>query len=81
MDLKFYKKRTLLHLIDHATRLSSSTVIASEDPEVVIEAIFKSSMSDNGGKFANKKFIGMCESMNIRFMLTAAESPFSNGLV
>ena len=61
MDLKFYKKRTLLHLVDHATRLSSSTVIASKDPEVVIKAIFKSSMSDNGGKFANKKFIGMCE--------------------
>ena len=61
MDLKFYKKKTLLHLVDHATRLSSSTVIASEDPEVVIKAIFKSSMSDNGGKFANKKFIGMCE--------------------
>ena len=38
-------------------------------------------MFDNRGEFANKKFIEMCESMNIRFMLTAAESPFSNGLV
>ena len=38
-------------------------------------------MSDNGGEFANKKFIEMCKSMNIRFMLTAAESPFSDGLV
>ena len=38
-------------------------------------------MFDNRGEFANKKFIDMCESMNIRFMLTAAESPFSNGLV
>ena len=91
MDLKFYKKRILLHLIDHATRLSSSTMIPSKDPEVVIKAVFKSwiqvyssaekFMSDNGGEFANKKFIEICESMNIRFMLTAAESPFSNGLV
>ena len=87
MDLKFYKKRIPLHLVDHATRLSASTVIASKDPEV---AIFKSwiqvygsaekFMSDNGGELANKKFIGMCESMNIRFMLTEVESPFSNGL-
>ena len=61
MDLKFYKKRILLHLVHHATRLSSSTVIASEDLEVVIKAVFKSFMSDNGGKFAHKKFIGMCE--------------------
>ena len=67
MDLKFYKKRILLHLVDHATRLSSLTVIPSKDPEVVIKAIFKSwiqvygsaekFMSDNGGEFANKKFI------------------------
>ena len=90
MDLKFFKKRILLCLVDHATRLSS-TMIPSKDPEVVIKAIFKSwiqvygpvekFMSDNGGEFANEKFIEMCESMNIRFMLTAAESPFSNGLV
>ena len=91
MDLKFYKKRILLHLVDHTTRLSSSTVIPSRDPEVVIKAIFKSwiqehgsaekFMPDNGGEFANKKFIEMCESMNIRFLLTAAEWPFSDGLV
>ena len=91
MDLKFYKKRILLHLVDYATRLSSSTVIPSKDPEVVIKAILKSwiqvcgsaekFMSDNDGEFANKKFIEMCESMNIRFMLNAAESPFSNRLV
>ena len=42
MDLKFYKKRILLHLIDHTTRLSSLTVIPSKDSEVVIKAIFKS---------------------------------------
>ena len=43
--------------------------------------VHQKNLSDNGGEFANKKFIEMCESMNIRFMLTAAESPFSNGLV
>ena len=36
MDLKFYKGRVLLHLIDHATRLSVSSFVKSK------EAIFKS---------------------------------------
>ena len=38
-------------------------------------------MTDNGGEFANSKFINMAESMNNTVKVTAAESPFSNGLV
>ena len=38
-------------------------------------------LSDNGGEFANKEFLEMCEKLNIRFLVTAGESPFSNGLV
>ena len=67
MDLKSYKKRILLHLVDHATQILSLTVIPSKDSEVVFKAIFKSwiqvygsaekFMSKNGGEFANKKFI------------------------
>ena len=34
-------------------------------------------LTDNGGEFANSKFLKMCESMNIRVITTAAESPFS----
>ena len=63
-------------------------MIPSKDPEVIIKAIFKSwiqkyssaEKTGNGGEFENKNFIEMCESINIRFMLTAAESPFSNRL-
>ena len=88
MDLKFYKKIILLHLVDHITRLSSSTVIPSKDPKAIIKAIFKSwiqkygsaEKTGNGGEFETKNFIDMCESINIRFMLTAAKLPFSNGL-
>ena len=32
MDLTFYKGRILLHLIDHATRLSVSSFVNSEEP-------------------------------------------------
>ena len=88
MDLKFYKGRILLHLIDHATRLSVSSFLKSKEPEVIRKAIFKSwiqiysatetFLTDNDKEFANSKFIDMAESMNITVKVTAAESPFSN---
>ena len=94
MDLKFYHGRILLHLVDHATRLSSTSLITSKDPEVIIKNIFKNWISiygtagsflmENsplGGEFANQKFLDMCESMNITVKTTGAESPWSNGLV
>ena len=36
---------------------------------------------DNGGEFANSQFLEMCKAMTITVKVTAAESPFSNGLV
>ena len=91
MDLKFYKKYILLHLIDHATHLSASAVIPSKKPETIIKKIFQiwisvyglpeKFLSDNGGEFANQEFVNMCEATNINFKLTSAESPCSNGLV
>ena len=38
-------------------------------------------LTDNGGEFANIGFQDMCENLNINFMTTAAEAPWSNGLV
>ena len=91
MDLRFYSGKILLHLMDHATRLSASTFVPSKEPNVIINAIFKSwiqifgapekCLTDNGGEFANAEFLQMCEAMNITVKVTAAESPFSNGLV
>ena len=91
MDLKFYKGKILLHLIDYATRSSGSHSAKWKEPQVILDAIFKSwiqiysapekLLTDNTREFANSKFIGMAESMYIVFKVTAAESPFSNGLV
>ena len=85
MDLKFYHGRILLHLVNHATRLSSASLITSKDPEVIIKNIFKnwisiygtarSFLTDDEGEFANQKFLDMCESMNITVKTTGAESP------
>ena len=91
MDLKFYKGRILLHIIDHAARLSVSSFVKSKEPKVILKVIFKSwiqiysasekSLTDNGKEFANSNFIDTAESMNITAKVTAAESPFSDGLV
>ena len=35
MDLKFYEGRILLHLIDHAPRLSVSSFVKLKEPEVI----------------------------------------------
>ena len=91
MDLKFYNGKILLHIIDHASRLSSGSRVSSKDPVVIIKSIFKNwiavygrpykFLSDNGGEFMNHQFIDMCEKMNVSVKNTAGESPWSNGLV
>ena len=93
MDLKVYRNNEIyfLHMIDHATRLSAASVIYSKKKGVVIDAFLKhwvsifgtprKVLSDNGGEFANYEFIDMCQNLNINFITTAAEAPWSNGLI
>ena len=94
MDLKEYdnsKGIWFLHLIDHFTRYSQSCVIRTKRKEEIIKRIFeiwiryfgpsKKFLTDNGGEFCNGEFVSMCENLNIRVCTTAAESPWSNGLV
>ena len=42
MDLKFYRGKILLHFIDHASRLTTSTFVPFKEPNVIISAIFRS---------------------------------------
>ena len=73
---KIYKGRILLHLIDHATRLSVASFVKSKEPEVILKGIFKSwiqiygapekFLTHKSGEFANSKIIDMVESMNIK---------------
>ena len=90
MDLKKFGDVQLLHLVDHATRLSACSVIRSKKPDVIIREIFKiwisiygcpeKFLSDNGGEFSNEPFRELCEKVNITVKTTSAESPWSNGL-
>ena len=76
MNLKFYWGKILLHLIDHTTRLLASTFTPSKEPNVIINAIFKSRiqifgapkkfLTDNEGEFANADFLKMCEAISSR---------------
>ena len=91
MDVKFYNGNILLHLINHATRLSSSKIIKSKKPKEIVDNLFKiwvqiyeapeNFLTDKGGEFANCQFLEMCETMNITVKVPAAESQFFNGLV
>ena len=84
VNLKFYKGNILLHLIDHTTRLSISTVILSKSPDMIFQAILVNwvsvycaadkFLSDNGGGFANESFLELCASLNITAITTGAEA-------
>ena len=91
MVLNYYKGKILLHIVEHCTRPSASTVIPNKQPETIIKYIFKiwisvfgspaKFLTDYGGEFANIMFISMCESLGIVIKTTAAELPWSNSLV
>ena len=93
MDLKTYKKDKIyfLHIIDHVIRFSVAAVIRSKKGEVIMKEFFsnwiaiygtpRKVLSDNGGEFVNEGFMDMCSNFNINFHTTAAEAPWSNGLV
>ena len=61
MDLKFFEGKIILHLIDHATRLSAAAVIPNKNPSTVVKAILRiwvavygaaeKFLTDNGGEF------------------------------
>ena len=92
MDLKQWSSNVwFVYIIDHATRYSSSCVIYTKKKEEVVKKLFENwiiifgnpgkILVDNGGEFCNKEFITFCENLNVRICTTAAESPWSNGLV
>ena len=91
LDLKFYDKKILLHLIDHATRYSACATIPSKRPDQVAKAMFShwicifgppsKFLSDNGGEFINQELMDLCEVYNVTLKTTGAEAPWSNGLI
>lgn len=94
MDLKTLDESSgilLLHMIDSVTRFSMGKIIRNKRKETIVSgfcsgwlSLFGTPgkvMSDNGGEFANDEYVEMCEQFNIELQNSAAESPFSNGMV
>ena len=65
----------MLHIIDHGSRLSASTIIPNKNPQNIVKGIFKiwiavhrsveKFLTDNRGEFANDHFVQLCESFCI----------------
>ena len=95
MDLKEWshgkKKIWLLHMIDYTTRYSIPCAFTSKKEELIAKIIFEywieifghpgKVLVDNGGEFNNTEFQTLCENFNVSICTTAAESPWSNGLI
>ena len=91
MDLKKWKEKWILHLIDMWSRLTVSQFIKRKKPAEVIDQIMmkwvgvgfgvmEGILHDNGGEFHADEIREVASILNINVCTTAAESPFQNGL-
>lgn len=90
MDIGEIEERKFLVIVDLATRYCQAYWISNKKPETIMKTILEGwfaifgapskVLSDNGGEFQNEKVRRMSEQWNIKWMATAAESPWSNGI-
>ena len=81
----------ILHMIDSVCQFSAGKIVKNKSKETIASAICcswivlfgkpKRFMADIGGEFANREYTELCERFNIILQYSAAESPFSNGMV
>ena len=92
MDLKTVQGEVkFLHMIDCATRYSVAKLVPNKRKETIVEAICSGwiarfwpphcFMADNRGEFSNAEYVEICKRFNIESQQSAAENPFSNGMV
>lgn len=91
VDLKIWKEGYILVMLDSFSRYCRAAYIRDKRAETIVKKILtewisifgrpRKLFSDNGGEFNNDLVREMCESLNIEPMYTAAESPWSNGMV
>ena len=91
MDLKLYQGNVFLHLRDMCTRLSAAKFVPNKNKDTILKArshiwisVYGSVskiLVDNGGEFANTEFTEKRDCVGIKIKTTAAESPWSNGIL
>ena len=90
MDLKKWKDRWILHMIDMWSRYTVSVFIERKKTTDVIEKVMSNwigvfgvmgaIMTDNGGEFSSDEMREVASILNVKLCTSAAESPFQNGL-
>lgn len=90
MDLKAWKQRWILHIIDMWSRYNISVFVSRKLPGTIIDAmiihwigyfgVMGTVLTDNGGEFQNEEMRAVCSVLNVEILSTAAESPWQNGL-
>ena len=91
IDLKTWGDKYFLVIVDIATRFCASKVIRNKVPATIVKGLFLSWVAifgppakiiqDNGGEFSNADMRAFGEAFSIQLIYTAAESPWSNGVV
>ena len=90
MDLKKWKEKWILHMVDMWSRYTMSVFVNRKVSSGIIDRIMefwvgvfgvpKALMTDNGGEFCSEEMKHVCSFLNVEIFTTAAESPFQNGL-
>ena len=91
IDLKIWGNNYFLVIVDIATRFCAAKVIRNKLPSTIVKGLFlswvaifgppKKIIQDNGGEFSNAEMRTFAEAFSIKLIYTAAESPWSNGVV
>ena len=91
IDLKTWGKQYFLVIVDIATRFCGACVTQDKLSSTIVKGLFlswiaifgppKKIISDNGGEFSNAEMRTFSEAFSIKLINTAAESPWSNGVV
>ena len=90
MDLKIWKGKVILYMIDSFTRYTVAAVVPSKAPDMIVEAIMTKwvqyfgimggILTDNGGEFSSELTREVVSILNVMDHTTGAESPWSNSL-
>lgn len=91
LDLKKWKDRHILHMIDMWSRLTISVFIKDKRPKTIVDCILQhwigagyglmgSILTDNGGEFTSEETREVTSILGIQVATTGADSPFQNGL-
>lgn len=91
LDLKIWRGKYILHIVDLFTRYSVSCFLPNKEPKSVVDHLMlhwiayfghpdKAILNDNGGEFVGKEMVELKNYLNVRSITTGAEAPFQNGL-